>query len=217
MKNLISALNAEAQKRMSDFVTDIDKVEKFDSWYYSELMPKGSKKQFNTISENREYLKARKQKQIQKQLHKELERINTVFNAPEMKSASVSIEWKKSATWGSNPRSEASVAYSDYSRNVYDSGSISGCGYDKESTAFARALNQSNSFLKALYELKDANIEKSNHELFGYGSGYGILPYLEGGVGVSCFYRIFEKIGFKMEHAASGKTFDFYTISKQSN
>jgi len=148
-------------------------------------------------------------------LHKEIEHIETVFNAPDMVSASVSIECKKSAMWGSNPSGSASVSYADKSRNIFESGSISGCGYDKESTAFAHAINQSNSFLKALYVLKDANVETKNHDLFGYGSGYGILPRLEGGVGVSCFYRIFEKLGFKMDNAASGKTFDAYMINKQ--
>ena len=214
MKNLINALTAEAQTRIDEFNKKIETAERFDSWYYSELMPKGSKKTFPSINEQREYLKARKQKAVQKSLDKQIQRIETVFNAPDMFSASIVIEWKKSATWGNNPRAEASVSYSDYSRNIYDSGSIGGCGYDKESTAFAHAINQSNSFLKALYQLKEANIEKSNHELFGYGSGYGILPYLEGGVGVSCFYRIFEKIGFKMTNTASGKTFDVYSISK---
>ena len=214
MKNLINALNAEAQKRMSDFCNDIDNTGNFNTWYYSELMPKGSKKQFGFVAEHREYLKARKQKAIQKELDKQIERISLIDNAPDMTFATVSIEWKKSSTWGSNPNASASVGCSDHSRNIFESGSISGCGYDKESTAFARSINQSHSFLKALYLLKDANIDKSNHELFGYGSGYGILPYLEGGVGTSCFYRIFEKLGFKMENTASGKTFDVYTISK---
>ena len=210
----MNALNAEAQKRMLDFVADIDKAENLDTWYYNELMPKGSKKQFSSISEQREYLKARKQKAIQKELDKQFERISLISNAPDMTFATVSIEWKKSSMWGSNPNASVSVGYSDHSRNIFESGSISGCGYDKESTAFARAINQSHSFLKALYLMKDANIDKSNHELFGYGSGYGILPYLEGGVGTSCFYRIFEKLGFKMENTASGKTFDVYSISK---
>lgn len=214
MKNLINAVNAEAQKRMSDFVESIETAESLNTWYYAELMPKGSKKQFASIPEHKEYLKARKQKAIQKSLHKEIEHIETVFNAPDMVSASVSIEWKKSQMWGSNPSASASVSYSDHSRNTFESGSIGGCGYDKESTAFAHAINQSNSFLKELYKLKDQNIETKNHDLFGYGSGYGILPRLEGGVGVSCFYRIFEKLGFKMQNVASGKTFDVYTINK---
>jgi len=214
MKNIIAALNAQAQERMAEFISEIGKEESLTSWYYTELIPKGSTRVFLSDDDKKAYLIQRKQKQVAKSLAKEIAHVETVFNALDMVSASVSIEWKKSATWGNNPRAEASVSYSDYSRNIYDSGSIGGCGYDKESTAFANALNQSNSFLKALYHLKDANIEKSNQELFGYGSGYGILPRLEGGVGVSCFPRIFEKIGFKMTTVASGKTFDVYLISK---
>ena len=50
-----------------------------------------------------------------------------------VKSITITIEWKKSRTWGMNPNANAQVEYKD---GTYDTGSASasGCGYDKEST-----------------------------------------------------------------------------------
>jgi hypothetical protein len=65
-----------------------------------------------------------------------------------------------------------------------------------------------------MYELKNKKHKLTNRELFGYGSGYGILPNFEGGVGVSCYDRIFNAIGYEFKTVSSGKTFDVYRISK---
>lgn len=133
-----------------------------------------------------------------------------------MTSVKISVEWKRSAMWGSNPNAEcwASFINKDGNRDsVYiQSGSIGGCGYDKLSTAVAKCLSQVDAVLKPLYELKNENIDAKNNDLIGYGAGYGILPYIEGGVGVSCYDRIFKKIGFDFKQVASGKTFDVFTI-----
>jgi len=123
--------------------------------------------------------------------------------------------------WGSNPNAECWYSFTNNEGNYHSgyvtSGSIGGCGYDKQSTAVANCLNQINEILKPLYDLKNNQLEpteKNNHEIFGYGSGYGILPTIEGGVGVSCYNAIFNKIGFEFKCTASGKNFDVYTISK---
>lgn len=160
------------------------------------------------------FLIARKTKQTAKEIDKQLARLIAVQNAPDLQSITVSMEWKKSRMWGMNPNAEARINAGDNS-DYYQSGSIGGCGYDKGSTAVANAINQSNAVLKALYLVKEDNIAINNRELFGYGSGYGILPYFEGGVGVSCYPAIFDKIGFEFKTTASGKTFDVYTATKK--
>ena len=91
---------------------------------------------------------------------------------------------------------------------------VGGCGYDKESTATSEALNQFNAILKLMYAKKNDNIDMNNHELFGYGSGYGILPSFEGGVGVSTMRNICESIGIKWNDVAHGKNYDVYSITK---
>ena len=190
-------------------------INKFTQRYghYSDLIPASRKGYAWQLSEIKDYLIARKIKANDKELAKQLTRLQTIEQSPDLESITISIEWKKSRMWGNNPRAEARVSNAQ-TCEYFDSGSIGGCGYDKGSTAVANAINQSNSFLKALYLVKEKHPKAVNHELFGYGSGYGILPYLEGGVGVSCYPRIFEKIGFKFSTTASGKTFDVYSVTK---
>ena len=57
----------------------------------------------------------------------------------------ISIEWKKSATWGANPHGEAWLSFIDkdgHRNSKYVTfGGVSGCGYDKLSTAVAGCLN----------------------------------------------------------------------------
>ena len=215
--NLFKAIKAERAKRLQEFITGVNEetdINKLTAPYssYGELIPR-SRKGYNWSLESlREYLIARKVKANDKELAAKLAHLQTVENAPDLKNITVSIEWKKSRMWGNNPKAEAKV-HTGNNYEYYNSGSIGGCGYDKESTAVAQVINQSNSFLKAMYLVKEKHPKADNRELFGYGSGYGILPRLEGGVGVSCYPRIFEKIGFSFSNTASGKTFDVYTVS----
>lgn len=150
----------------------------------------------------------RAMKEIDKDEAETMQKIEWVAQAAEPEYINISVEWHRSRTWGNCPKVEARTT------GGYFTGSASGCGYDKESAAIAQALNQSRAVLKALYDVKEQNIEKSNEECLGYGSGYGILPALAGGVGVSCFRSIFERLGYKWECTASGKTFDVYSVTK---
>lgn len=129
-------------------------------------------------------------------------------NQKPVKEITITIEWRKSRTWGSNPHAEAAVSFQDGSFERRNSYTASGCGYDKESTVIAQIFND---FLK--YKLH-TKIEGEPP----YGMYYGttalshIPDYVSynGGVGTSCYYRIGEFIGGKFENIASGKTFDVY-------
>lgn len=118
--------------------------------------------------------------------------------------------------WGMNPNATARI-YTAAGWERIESGSVSGCGYDKESTAAANALNRSASVKKALYitfeKALQANTGATLGEALGYGSGYDALPYLEGGVGVSCFARILERCGYRWKYIASGKRFAVYSVA----
>ena len=80
-----------------------------------------------------------------------------------------------------------------------------GWGYDKLSSAIAEVLNEYLPLKELLYNYKEKYlfenklIQADNHEILGYGSGYGILPYFEGGVGVSSYYKIFNTIGLEFK------------------
>ena len=229
MKNLIKAIETEQKNRLNEFIKSINEVQDFkglDTWYYRDLLPKGKKMDvFNSLADATAYLIGRKQKAIYKAIEKEVNRVQTVFNAGELIDVKIQIEWKRSRMWGSNPSAECWYTYKDAEGNhrsgYVTSGSIGGCGYDKQSTAVAQCLNQINEVLKPMYVKKDKaikGIQKSQNdahiEIFGYGSGYGILPCIEGGVGVSCYPTIFKNIGYNFQTQASGKTFDVYTITK---
>lgn len=121
----------------------------------------------------------------------------------------IEVDWIRSRMWGSNPKATVNVHYTNGNMDRFVSERISGCGYDKESTATGQALNQCHALLKALYAIKEANMDQSNRACIGYGSGYGLLPYFEGGVGFSCHRRILEVIGLKVVsdfHSHSGNT-----------
>lgn len=215
-KNLSQSLIKESAKELKEFKIGLKSAEDLNLWFYNNLLTATTAKAgyFKSDKEKKEYLLKRYEAKQEKKLTAKLKQLETVFNADkDIADIKISVEWKKSAMWGANPTAEAEFI----GKNFYEfkkSGSISGCGYDKESTAIAEALNQCNALLNKMYAIKEANPKKTNNELFGYGSGHGLMPYFEGGVGISCYYRIFEKIGLKLERVAGGKTFDIYRVSK---
>lgn len=217
MKNLSKQLTKEVLKTQNETLANIRKIETNEAkkleWYIKNLLPATKQNHvFKSVTELKSYLVDR----LKKQTIKKLESLQNelIFNEslPIIESLTINVEWKKSSMWGMNPIAEA------YVNGVggVSSGSIGGCGYDKQSTAVARVLNQVPQFRKLMFELKNKpkNAKLKNREVFGYGSGYGILPNFEGGVGVSCYDRIFNSIGYTFQTISSGKTFDVYKISK---
>lgn len=203
--------------RREEFISGINEAvetkEIVGKYQHSDLLTPGSLKKEWVLADLQAYIIARYDKKKGVVLQAELSQIDTVMKSGELTSIKVSVEWKKNRTWGSNPTAEAwysSVGESDYVRGS----SIGGCGYDKLSTSVAEVLNQINPLLRLLYLVKEENTETNNHDLFGYGSGYGILPKFEGGVGVNCYNAIFNKIGFEFKNIAWGKSYDVYEIVK---
>ena len=151
---------------------------------------------------------ARRMRELEKDLQKELARLDAAEAAPDVKSIAIHVEWKRSATWGYNPHAAVIVNQS----NRYE-GRASGCGYDKRTAAIAEALNQSTVIMRALYSLKESTLQAG--EPMPYGCGCGVLPYYEGGVGMGCFRNIFRACGLQVvEDNETGKHYDFYYIEK---
>lgn len=217
MKNLSKQLTAEVLKRRNETLLSIRKIETNEAkkldWYLSNLLPAAKKNHvFKTVLELKIYLVDRLEKQTIKKIESLQNELSFSNNLEEIESLTITVEWKKSSMWGSNPTAEAYIN----GIGSVSSGSIGGCGYDKQSTAVANVLNQVPQFKKLMCELKNklSNCKKTNREVFGYGAGYGIIPTFEGGVGVSCYDRIFNTIGYEFKTVSSGKTFDVYRISK---
>jgi hypothetical protein len=217
MKNLAKQLEKEVLKRKNEKLTSIKQIQTNEAkkldWYLLELLPASKKNYvFASVKECKDYLIKRLEIHTSKKLDNNISLLNFNPNLPQIESFTIEVSWRKNSTWGANPTAEAYVNGIGF----VSSGSVSGCGYDKQSTAVAGVLNQVPQFKKLMFELKNKtkNANLKNHEVFGYGSGYGILPSFEGGVGVSCYDRIFNKIGYKFETIASGKSFDVFKITK---
>lgn len=219
MKNIIAAVKRNTKKELKYFLTDLKLFKTVkeirEDWRSRQyITPTYMKKKDLTIKDLKEYIKVRATKKYLSRIESEILRIEEISKAPKVKSIRISVEWKKNSTWGANPRAEVTVIHENNTLDVFESGSISGCGYDKESTAIAKALNQSTAVLKLLYSLKNKNIDKKNEDIFHYGIGGSETPRFSSGVGTDCYYRVFENLGFKMEKVASGNTFDAWTVTK---
>ena len=213
--NLFKALSEEVKKRTTETIQEINQatlIADLNHWRFTDHLPKSKKiTDFATLQDLQLYLISRVKKQATKNIQSKLNHLLEIEQAAEFKYFNISVEWKRSATWGANPRGEGY----DYNGR-YNSGSIGGCGYDKLSTAVANVLNQSAALLKALYLEREKDTESKLQAVYGYGSGYGILPRFEGGVGVSCYPSIFDKIGFTFRQTASGKSFDAFEVTKKA-
>lgn len=191
----------------------------FPNWEKQEVSDAGLKREstetrWNAYKEGKisrekciEFAVKRKTKALEKKYAEVLERLEAIENAPDLEYADITVKWTRSATWGSNPK--ATIIVNNMRR--IESSSIGGCGYDKETTAIAQAMNQSDTLLK----LACMAIENSSKPYaINNFSEYLSLPDFEGGVGVSSYRSAFESMGYKWENVSSGKTFDVYTIRK---
>lgn len=216
---LVKAFEAKQKIDRIKFIKDINECKDttaiLASWYYKQFLTKGklATAEFLGVDQLRDIIVKRYDKDQERQHAEFIHRITYVLDAQDVQKVTITIEWKRSQMWGNNPSAEARVHYLNGTCDHFSSGSIGGCGYDKESTAVAKCVNQINGILKALYLKKDKQAKKTNREVFGYGAGYGILPNIEGGVGVSCYPNIFKKIGFEFKGVTHGKTFDVYEIT----
>ena len=166
----------------------------------------------------------RMEKDVEKDKAGRLAKLEEIATAPELTYASVYVNWIRSRTWGHNPAVEC------YSDSGETSGRASGCGYDKRSAAVAEAFNSSPSIMRVLYqaaekalgrgetaESKTACTGYSWSKAIGYGAGYSVLPYFEGGVGVSCFWSILNAAGYTVQADERGKHSDYYFITKKAS
>ena len=166
-----------------------------------------------------EYAVLRTLKEIEKELWVDLERLKAIENAKIPSFISIKTEWVRNRTGGSNTHTEI------YVQGVgYHNGSASGCGYDKESTAFASAAKRSFALKKILCELKEAALKEGksdkskstctgidNREVCGYGTGYDPIPVFEGGAGMNSIISIFKRYVYKVVES-HGKRYDYYEL-----
>lgn len=148
-----------------------------------------------------------KKEETKKQIVKNdcLLKIQDIKKAGSLETLKIIVEWSRSQTWGYNPHVEAWAQYTNIG-TLYNTGSASGCGYDKESAAVASAIND----IMKPFILK-------NFSTLKYPSIYGVCDHalsFDGGVGMSSFVKAFKACGYDV-HESHGKSFDSYIIVKK--
>lgn len=133
-------------------------------------------------------------------------------------SGRVVVEWHKSRVWGYNP--VATVEMWNDKEYHKETGTASGCGYDKRSTAISIALNKLDGLQKALAQAEEKRLGKkdrpSRYDFIGYGTTTSTLPEFDRGVGDGVYESIFAAMGYKWEQVCgSGWTSncDVYTFA----
>lgn len=153
---------------------------------------------------------ARRMKELEKELAQNMQQLDAAEAAPDVKGIAIHVEWKRSATWGYNPH--AAVIVNQANRYT---GSASGCGYDKRTAAIAEAANKSAVLQRMLYTLKEKALESG--EKMPYGAGSGVIPYFEGGVGMSSYRELFRRCGLRITiDYESGKHYDSYYFEREA-
>ena len=220
-QHIFNSIINKIQNRQTDFFEELRQEQSIneilENWHFSSYLTKAKKmKSWQSVGELKNFIQEKRLQKDAKYINEQKSRLNAIFNAKEVKCITLSIDWKKSQMWGYNPLATAKVTYIDNISETFYSDRVSGSGYDKESTAFANSMNQVNGILNKMIRIKNDNISKDNRDLFGYGTQGDFIPTFAGGVGVSCYYRVLESIGYKLNHIANGQTFDVYTIEKIS-
>lgn len=173
------------------------------------------------------YALARKEVAKQRKIEKKNNKLDEYAGASDVESVDIFVEWKRNRTWGYNPTARVNVHTNNGTFTA--TGTASGCGYDKESTAVGSALNDIPAIKKMLCECKENAMKtgkksenplevnsNSNSALIAYGAGYGAIPYFEGGVGMSSFVGVFNACGFVLKHSHETDKTCYYHFVKKS-
>lgn len=128
-----------------------------------------------------------------------LDRIERADKGGKVTAIHISVDWKRSKTWGSNPTAEVWLNYDSGERgggcNVYaKSASIGGAGYDKRSTAVSEAFSKLDDDAKAAL---DRLVFEGGEDVWKeYVFNQIPVPHLSfGGKGMSTFTGLFPPIG----------------------
>ena len=136
-------------------------------------------------------------------------RVEEVKAQARLESLTITIEWKKSRTWGANPHATGEAITEDGYRLV-GTAKASGCGYCKRSTVIADLFNQ---FLR--HKLYDSEVLARIAIKKPYGmsfpkDGQKWLACFDGGIGEGCYRQISEAIGGTWECVAHTDSVEVY-------
>jgi len=200
------------KKSEEDFKEDLGLIKTEEG--FNKVLGWNGKEYKGTIEEQKQKLIKYLTKKKEESLKQELNKLDVVNKAKAFTGEFIiTLEWKKSRMWGSNPR-----AYTNYG---FEGESIGGCGYCKTSTATAQALNSNLSILKLMYLKKNELLKQGLNKdeiknKIGYGCGYNIIPSFEGGVGVSSHEDILKNLALIMRCISDTSQTNVYLIRKMN-
>ena len=213
MNNLINSIRLEGKKELEKVVKNIVAGNMNTiNFYITDLRKQQLKDGKITLEKVQQIAIKKATKETEKQTAKKIEKVKYIESTiTNMEDINIIVQTKKT-----------NLGYQHKAILATDTLRIEGkytggWGYDKLSTAIAEVLNQYNPLIKLMYNyiddkmFEEGSLTINNHKVLGYGSGYGILPYFESGVGVSSFYKIFDNLGLKLTEV----TDEFYRITKK--
>ena len=208
---------ARLEKKLADCIEDTTK--RFAAWTDEEIksaLGKRDQKKLETgkitIEDARNTLVAKDSKGDIQDSDKAIADIKAAFAKELPKNIRIDVEWKKSATWGFNPKAE--VWADGYSASEF----IGGCGYDKESTATARAFENNPVFARlaatcAWLDEKETEATGKPSYTYGWYASYAGFRF-EGAVGFNCHRNIIERAGYRLVAEFHPKAADGYRFEK---
>ena len=199
MNNLLNSIRLEGKKELEKVVKNIEAGNMNTiNFYITDLRKQQLKDGKITLEKVQQIAIKKANKEIEKQTAKKMDQVKNIYATIEnMEDINIIVQTKKT-----------NLGYQHKAILATDTVRIEGkytggWGYDKLSTAIAEVLNQYHPLMKLMYNyiddkmFEEGSLTINNHKVLGYGSGYGILPYCESGVGVSSFYKIFDNLGLK--------------------
>jgi len=169
----------------------------------TKMFPYMSKDELERDCNENEWIKLEK---FLEQERKKNEGYRARAEQPDVVRLVMNTEWRKSRTWGNCPHINWTCEFAD---GTYKSGNetVGGCGYDKESTCMAEI------FEKCLSGMLWRKRKSKKEVPYGLRVKDTWFPHFSGGVGVSCYYRIAEWLGGKMEHTGWTDRSDSYIVT----
>ena len=213
MNNLLNSIRLQGKKELEKVVKNIEAGNMNTiNFYITDLRKQQFKDGKITLEKVQQIAIKKATREVEKQTTKKMDQVKNIYATIEnMEDINIIVQHKK-GTWGYQYKATLTT---DTLR--IEGKYTGGWGYDKLSTAISEVLNQYHPLMKVMYDyidnkmFEEGSLTIDNHKVLGYGSGYGILPYFESGVGVESFYTIFDNLGLKLTEV----TEDFYRITKK--
>ena len=196
--SLISKNNEEVKRQLENIENENMNTLNF---YTTNLRQEQYKEGKISMDKFKACAKTKMLKETKKQLDKELKELEKIENNHKLfDTLYIQVQSKKTSLGY-----QFKAILSDTTEKI-EGKYTGGWGYDKLSSAISEVLNEYLPLKELLYNYKEKYlfenklIQADNRNIFGYGSGYGILPYFEGGVGTSCYYKILDTIGLELKN-----------------